>query len=404
MSIKAGDRVLFTGELLKYGNNTFISFFKENKVYGVVGDQVIRGKYNCPSGYTLVMYDSSFPIYKDTCTIQMYEAKDVTAVAPEDYVESDRCNVAAANRVKALMLAIPIKCKTEPTLSYPNRIFRFGDLQDLDTNHSYAMVGTWDSNGNWTNIQRQYRPQCCAFTKMKNDVKVWIPKVWLNYYGYTMYDLAEYLKFLSKCDIGFKYEFLGEEDLDPNFDESVGTSTGLREQVFVGKYASIINQDGKKGFVCVKLKGSQYVMETYMRFICLRYMYNMKYWTIPGHAMQIKKTLGALVTNMEALMLAHLHTEYYGYYCFVDQKARNPNSAHYLSNDLPMHTASNYDRYIDPYQSMEEVMNKLRSGNYQMNSSFVYTKDKYERKELDKFFANQDWLGLYKYTKENRNK
>jgi len=396
MSIKAGDRVLFTGNHNNYGNNNYISFFKENKVFGVVGDSAERTKYRVPSGYVLVLYDKSFPIYKDVCTMYMLEEKDVTVVPAEQYAESDQWINNAVKLINELKLSIPLRCKTEPTVSYMNRTFNINDRQEIETNHSYAMAGTWDVKGKtWTNIQRHYRPACCAFTKMTNDLKVWIPKIWLNYYGYTIYDFVEYLKFLSKCDIGFQYEFLGEEDLDELFLDSTSAVSKTTEHIVIGKHASTVYQDGLKGFYCVKLKGSGYRLETYMRFICLRYMYNMKYWTIPGHAMQIKKSLGALVSNWEALLLAHLHHEYYGYYCFVSQ------NTHDLKRPMD---SDNPSYYINPYQKTEDVLKKLRAGSYGMNQSFEMLDCKYDRKELNEFFDKKDWLGLYNYTKKTINK
>ncbi len=398
-------RVVFTGNPLDYGNNTFLKFFKEYKVYGVVASVEVQKRHHTPPNYTLVEFSKAFPESSRYFGIQMFELKDVTFLEESAYSESDRLAEVAINVLKAHKTSLPIKCKTEATVSYMDRTFKFEDRQDLETNHSYAMVGTWRDDGKWENIQRQYRPSCCAFTKMTNDLKIWIPKIWLNYYGYTTYDLVEWLKFLSKAVDGFKYEFLGEELLDKDFENSIpekDLAGGLYEDVGVGVYGSSIYQKGLNGFLALRIKGSQYRMETYMRFICIRYMYNQKYWNIPGHAMQIKRALGAAVTHWEALLLAHLAVDYYGYYCFVNQKSLDPREPGKTTSDPANYFGAdmNHDLYVDPYQPQSEVTRKLKEGVQSMNGSFRYLVNRYSRQELDKFFAKSDWKGLYKYTKD----
>lgn len=399
---KAGDRVLFTGDSIIYGGGSHMEFLKENRVYGIVQDKVTHEKHHVPTGYLLINYLQTFPAYRDICTQQMIETKDVTIIPAEQHVESDEQNRVASTRLKEWQDRIPNRCKTDATVSFMNRTFNFDEFQALDTNHSYAMQGTWRADGGWENYQRQYRPACCAFTKVANSFRVWIPNVWLNYYGYTTYDLVEYLKFLSKCEIGFEYQFHGDMDLDPLFDGSINKQgPDMIQQISVGQYASLMYPNKFSGFKCVQMKGGPAGMHTYLRFIALRYMYNMKYWTIPGHAMQIKKALGSLVTHWEALLLAHLGKDYYGYYCFVSQKHADVKRPLKWDPNSPTASGTNYDLWVDPYQKVDMVLSKLR-GSSTMNTSFEYVKNVYVTADLQKFFAEKDWMGLYNYTKERK--
>src|SRR5690606_10765385 len=132
---------------------------------------------------------------------------------------------------------------------------------------------------------------CCAPTQTRSDLEVYIPKLWTDYYGYSQADLLRWLTFLSKCEIGFEYSFEGLKNLPSNLrgfnrDE---TTTALDDHYFVKNDATQTVIPLEKDYYCVRISSGESSYHTYMKFICLRYLYNDGYWSIPGTAMQIKR-------------------------------------------------------------------------------------------------------------------
>ena len=87
---------------------------------------------------------------------------------------------------------------------------RKGDYYQTDTknflktsNSFVKLVGKNTINNTSTqeakyNAQRSFGAECCSFTKPSTcDLLVYIPKTWLNYYGYNLTDLKSYLRFLE---------------------------------------------------------------------------------------------------------------------------------------------------------------------------------------------------------------
>ena len=275
--------------------------------------------------------------------------------------------------------------------SFLTRNFNYSEKSTWNTNYNFVLLGKWNKTKDIFSITSKcYRGSCCSFTKTTNDLEVYIPIVWLQYYGYSTFDLISYLDFLTKCNIGFEYEYLGEK-LATEFKSSIDLSNQNEKGEYFTIYQPWINKTnegcihnepkGYKGFIAIRLKAATSSYLTYFRFIALRYIYNYKYWTIPGNALQIKIALGNIVSNFEDLLIAHLYMDYFYYYCFV-----------YNTDNLK----------ANPFQNLDTVLNNIPIEGT-VNSSFAYKNNVYDNKKLKEFFDNKNWMGLYWYLKSKEN-
>ena len=381
---KPGARIIFIGDPKKYSTapNTIYEQLKERTFYGILPTTVRKKSIFCPSTHCAFMLDH---IKELNATVLLISWDHVRLLEESEYEEYDGYLKAFTDEINAKKEALRALCNLEPKESYLTRNFSFQSKQELNTLTNIAALGKWDQEkGKFLNPTPQYFATCCAFTKSQQDIQVWIPKMWLNYFGYTQYDQVEWLKFLAKCGIGFEYEFLPDHDLPAIFgvQEKVNIQENIR--IYNNLSNSQMDNHGSTGFNSVRIKGyPEHTMITYLKFICLRYMYNSLYWNIPGIAMQIKKTLGAKVSHWEALLMAHLDYPYGLYYNLVAQSLGNNGGG---SNG----------NFVQPFQTYAEVKRKLIENGSSMNSAFTYTKQ-FKRETLDTFFKEKDYLGLYKY-------
>lgn len=218
--------------------------------------------------------------------------------------------------------------------------------QFLNTNYNFVNRGTWNEESDVFNLANaNFMPTCCALTKTTSDLQVFIPTIWLQYYGYSTLDMQRYLKFLEGCDIGFKYKYIGVTPYQPD------------TQVKFKKYTEFSRNPPhvllpKDEFHQILIKGSNN-MTTYLHFILVRYLYNMAYWNIPATALQIKFKLKDKITNFQALLLAHSRYSYNSYYSLA---------------------ITDSEQKINIYQDPKIILNKLKSGETSMNNSFSITK------------------------------
>lgn len=162
------------------------------------------------------------------------------------------------------------------------------------------------------NILSKNNATCCSFSRTTQDIVTYIPKSWLNYFGYNLYDLKAYFSFLSKCGIGYNTKVLGIININEKFKDT-NVSRGQLTHYCNNNY--IPDNDL---FYEVLLKGSRtYSKYTYLYFILTRYIYNSAYWNIPFVAMKLKKNMPK-ATHWECLLLAHNLENYSGYYSLKD--------------------------------------------------------------------------------------
>lgn len=320
-------------------------------------------------------------------------------IDPKGYEKYDKIlkdEIETAEKKNANLLTL---INTTPKKTYKTRDFNYNLKDRLNSNLNYCLLGNIDEKTKdfkCLNLIYKYQEiACCAFSKCLNDIEVNIPKCWLNYYEYTTYDLIEWLKFLKKCDFGFDYEYKGEVSLIAPFNfPKHDNNYNIKPNFFC--YTSMVKPRVPNEFIQILLIGekdnnkfieserNKHKMLTYMRFICLRYIYNHYYWNIPGVAMQLKKVLGTRVTHMEALLMAHLSRPYLGYYCLV-------NNENYCKNN------NRGDRRANPFQDMSEVVQK--TSNLNMNNAFEYKEGDYAEK-FKELFEAKDYEGVYNYSKE----
>lgn len=191
---------------------------------------------------------------------------------------------------------------------------------------------------------------CCALAKTEQHILTFIPKDWMNYYGYNQIDLKMWLNFLTEVGTGFKYKLLDEVTMRDTFGknsvpDSLPTLASNNHYMY-----------GDMTLYPVLLESTGHTMNNYMNFIMLRYFYNLQYWNIPTIALQIKRALGDKVTAWEALLVAHMNFQYYDYYCLLSNAG--PVDNHKVA--LPKKA-----------NSADEIINRLMTST-NMNESFRY--------------------------------
>lgn len=189
--------------------------------------------------------------------------------------------------------------------------------------------------------------QCCSFTKTTNDIIVYIPKTWINYFGYNLSDLKAYLKFLEGCDINFKAEILDTV--------SFFKYSGVMKEKKYGVLSMCTNNFYLKSNelayrVLIPSGKSSYL--TYLYFILVRYIYNNSYWNIPFIAMKLKKNMPN-ASNWDCLLLAHSAYNYNAYYS--------------LAGCTNLQTIIPGKEINTP----KKVVSSLSSGRFTMNASFT---------------------------------
>ena len=218
---------------------------------------------------------------------------------------------------------------------------------------------------------------CCSFSRTNSDVLVYIPKVWLNYFGYNLIDLKSWFKFLEDCNIRFNGTILGERTLE----EVYGNKAN--EYIKMNSSSNNVYYTKKEECYEIFLKGDSSALVTYLKFILTRFLYSSKYWTIPLVAMKLKKNLPKL-TNWECLLIAHCNENYDPYYSLVantEHEGALPSKNNSQENILRMlgqlgggmnRSFTKHRENItelrkairqEKYETIEELVNKYRNVN-----------------------------------------
>lgn len=263
-------------------------------------------------------------------------------------------------RSKATEEVAKVYEKVKDKIEIPHVLIRsrkdydIGDKLFLDTNMNYIALGSFkkDYTYNIGDFRIIAPARCCAVTKCTNDILVWIPKLWLQYCGYTKKDLELWLDFCTKTETGFEAKILGETTLDKVYGiDSPCTRPPLNTQ---GNYFIPTNAEVYE----VGLKNGKANMITYLYFIMLRYIYNNRYFSIPFTAMQLKIALKDRATFWECLLVAQNVQPFDGYYALTN-------------------TLTSSVRFVLPTRSNSQniILNKLRGGGQNMNNCFKYFTD-----------------------------
>ena len=111
------------------------------------------------------------------------------------------------------------------------------------------------------------------------DIYVYIPKLWLKYFGYNLGYLRRYLNFLKRCDIDFNYEYLGEKSVEELYRVNCkGNNNYPFNSLNLEKENLYLPLDSN--FHIVKIEKTNNSLHTYMHFCLLRYIYNHQYWKL----------------------------------------------------------------------------------------------------------------------------
>jgi hypothetical protein len=225
----------------------------------------------------------------------------------------------------------------------------------LSTNNNFVKL--YDLNDKYLgdyNFQ-----QCCAFTKNSVNLMVYIPTEWCNYFGYTVEDLDKWLSFLNKL-LGETVYTFKEVSSDSAFKPA---PTGLIHSCYP------VLRLMKNQFYVIHMKGSSSQLETYFRFILLRYFYNNFYNSIPRVCFDIQSVMPQL-SNWKTLLLSLASRRFEGYYSLTSFFVPNIN------------------------QKLEDVLDKFGEGGKPMNSMFEYTS--YVAECFEEEFKNREYEKIYK--------
>lgn len=349
-SIQVGSLVIVT-QPSTYSESDYLIFLRQNKYPGTVlsidlqNNSVNVGfERNAVAQDVMARYDIS--------DLKEVDIKDKDELV-KNFNESSKAYL--SNKLNASLA----KLNSEQHIPFYERKDFERTRKFLNTNLNYVSLVPKSSNPSLeealsTNISRSNNngAACCSFTKSELSMYVFIPKLWLNYFGYDLQDLKVWLDFCSNCETGFSAKYVGSTPFSKTplpiatFIPSPNTLSDKSPQTFT-------YQD-MEAYV-VYLEGSPSGMNTYMNFILLRYIYNYQYYTIPFIAMTIKSKLKSDITFWEALLCAHLNESYYAYYSFLSQGSDG--------KQVPLNPFSQSN-------SPKNVISKLKSSS--MNNSFTY--------------------------------
>lgn len=253
-----------------------------------------------------------------------------------------------------------------------DRIFEnFSEKNYLNTNINF--VNFLDSKNEILKNKWRYRATCCSFTKTLYKIRTYIPKLWLNYFGYKKEDLINYLKFLEKCDINFKLEKIEEIDIK-KFKSDFNISGDISEHLNSSANNVFI---GKEGFYTIEFETNKNsIWINYLYFILVRYIYCSLYWNIPGNAMKFKYHMPEL-TEWECLLLANSKENYNGYYSL---------------NTLTESSVLNLCNSANIFNSLK------KNTEYGLNSFFKVL----QNKKLKEAIKKEDFEFIKNYTIKNR--
>lgn len=321
-----------------------------NWAYGYDGRTVVRGVVFKDTFYgSLTGYAISFKCLK------IISEEEANKLGKEFKDKMDRKNK------EALAKLLP-----EPVAFTKRVVKEIATKKHFNTNYNWVHIGNLSADGKDINITSpRIAAACCAFTKCRQDLMVYIPRVWCAYYGYSKQDVMRWVDFIQKCGVEAETQFVGTAQ-----HPSMMITDTFNEGAMIMPY----NDN-----YLVSIRGKHHSILTYFNFIMLRYIYNMQYWNIPLTAMQIKSTLRDKVTHWQALLMAHLRCNYHGYYNFVAQTDNNK---------------------ISVFDNEWKTLKPSLINNNGMNVSFKYVPYSQEKSnKLKDLFSKSDYAGVLELVK-----
>lgn len=221
--------------------------------------------------------------------------------------------------------------------------------------------------------------ECASFMKDCSDSAIYIPKLWMNYYGYSLRNLKTYIQFLKDCGIGFDAEYTRTTTLKEIFPGDIDTYISIDPAG--GSNSTTIIKDDMEVYEVI-LRGNDKPMVTYLHFVLLRLMYNQFYWNIPATVLKLKKNMPE-ATNWQLMLLTNMSYYYYYYYGLLN-----------LNDSVSINFKDN---------TQELIFSRL-AGYSGLNSSFVtftHPNGSEVRNEIKNWIESNDYEKLQNYINEN---
>ena len=258
-----------------------------------------------------------------------------------------------------------LKTKHTPTKDRKDYDLTSKSLLITSYNYIKLLVKNSDPNVGRNLLSSSFSITCCDTVKTTTDIVFYIPKSWLNYYGYNLSDIKAWIKFLEKCDIGFNCNIIDTVDLHTEYQQT----SSLKNELLLNPTQNYYLSKNEKAYK-ILLKGGDKNYITYFYFILMRYLYNHRYWNIPFIAMKLKKNMPK-TSYWDCLILAHNSELYNQGYCLV--------------------YASDSQIYLGSINNQQNILEKL-SLNKGMNSAFVATP--FSRVTLEHLIKTENYTEL----------
>jgi hypothetical protein len=139
---------------------------------------------------------------------------------------------------------------------------------------------------------------CIGCANTTENITTWIPTEHTNFFGYSRSKIEEYVQFLNDM-------FLAEVISIKGFNVSINEANIIKANKIEAKAEENLHNND---FTNIVVKGSkENTFATYVRFVCLRYLYDQEYAHIPRICLFLRKKMPKQVTNWHILIMAHTY-------------------------------------------------------------------------------------------------
>lgn len=342
--LRMGEHVFVLEQERVFGENIELTAARTGKMPGLITNVGIRG--------TNVQFDYSATKGAGYVRTFAVSSNNLRRLRPSELALFQKAKKDATKKeMEKIQKVLTEKMGTKRIPIVDRRDYEIGGKPFLNSNMNFLHFCNLTKQGDeykLGTLNPSYGAVCCSVTKTTTSIVVNIPKDWLNYYGYNLIDLKAWLKFVNGCEIGCNAYYKEKITLQEAFKSTV-------IPINMPQYPNnntVLYPDMEVYQIVIPTSSDR--MINYMQFITIRYMYNLQYFTLPFVAMQIKKALGDRITNWEAMLVAHMNINYYGYYNWVS----NTPGVYAIPNRT--NTPAN-------------VLTNIRRSGASMNGSFIYS-------------------------------
>jgi len=387
--MQIGSRVLIKNPHKYTSLNNEMQNLQKHSVYGVISSETASKGYTRPDAWQLyVNYFSAGNTKR-----YIFQQADLEEIAEKDFKKYEE--IAAAYEKEAFKHILDTEeLFRKPSTGNYSQIDCNKNIRILKNNLSAITLYVYtakctidfktgqikeDLASEACRGQIGFKADCCDYIKTKMDFVYYLPTYYLNYYGYSIYDVHKWLQFLENCQIEFKYILEGECAIPKCYEKLLTPAEKDRDFVLNSSNYTIF-PGGKSTFVEIKVKNHADEWHCHLHLMLLRYLHHNNHWYIPALAMQIKDALEDKVSNWEALMMAHL----------------GPN---YLTERGLVHMGYQTKGLLNCFADPKVIVNNIRT-KHKMWESFEYLPDRInDIPKCKTFITNKDYEGLYNFLK-----